>query len=171
VPSPADPFARDPALAAEGRRLAEITLEASNLIRPYWRAGTQAERKADSSPVTEADRRAETLILERLAAAYPGVAVVGEEACSDSGTPEAVPEQFFLVDPLDGTRGFVSGSTEFTVNIALIDRGRPIAGAVATPADGRVWMTTKEAPCCGRTARNDRSGCVRAPMTRWGSSA
>lgn len=129
-------------LAAEGPRLAEIAEEAAALIRPYWRAGVRAERKADSSPVTEADRRAEALILERLTAAYPGTPVVGEEGCADCGTPDAVPARFFLVDPLDGTRGFVSGSDEFTVNIALIDNGRTAAGAVATPADGRVWLTT-----------------------------
>lgn len=129
-------------LADQGRRLAEIALEAAELIRPLWRAGVPVTRKADSSPVTEADHRAEALILERLAAAYPGVVVVGEEGCADAGTPDAAPERFFLVDPLDGTRGFVSGSPEFTVNIALIDGGRPAAGAVVTPADGRTWFTT-----------------------------
>jgi 3'(2'), 5'-bisphosphate nucleotidase len=128
-------------LADEGRRLAEITAEAARLIRPYWRAGVQAERKADASPVTEADRRAEALIVERLAAAYPGVVIVGEENCSDCGTPETAAERFFLVDPLDGTRGFISGSPEFTVNIALVEHGRPVAGAVATPADERIWFT------------------------------
>jgi 3'(2'), 5'-bisphosphate nucleotidase len=147
-------------LADEGRRLAEITAEAARLIRPYWRAGVQAERKADASPVTEADRRAETLITERLAAAYPGVMVVGEEDCSDCGTPDAAPQRFFLVDPLDGTRGFVSGSPEFTVNIALIERGRPVAGAVATPADDRIWLTTGSGPVL-RTEAGERAIRVR----------
>lgn len=128
-------------LADEGRRLAEIAAEAAALIRPYWRAGVKVERKADASPVTEADRRAEALILERLGAAYPGVLVVGEEDCADCGAPETAPSRFFLVDPVDGTRAFVSGSPEFTVNIALIEHGRPVAGAVATPADGRIWFT------------------------------
>lgn len=140
-------------MADEGRRLAEIAVEAAELIRPYWRAGVRVERKADSSPVTEADQRAEALILERLGAAYPGVAVVGEEGCADCGTPDSVPARFFLVDPLDGTRGFVSGSDEFTVNIALVEDGRPVAGVVATPADGRVWLTSSGGAVLRRDGR------------------
>lgn len=149
-----------PGLADEGRRLAEITAEAAQLIRPYWRAGVQAERKSDASPVTEADRRAETLIMERLAAVYPGVVVVGEEDCADCGTPETASERFFLVDPLDGTRGFVSGSPEFTVNIALIEHGRPVAGAVATPADDRIWFTRGKGAVL-RTAAGEQTIRVR----------
>lgn len=124
-----------------GRVLADIAAEAGALIRPLWRSGIEVVRKADASPVTEADQRAEALILERLARAFPGVAVVGEEGCADRGTPDEVPDPFFLVDPLDGTRGFISGSTEFTVNVALVRGGFPVAGAVGTPADGRVWFT------------------------------
>lgn len=157
TPAPTSPLSD---LAEEGRRLAEITAEAARLIRPYWRAGVQAERKADASPVTEADRRAEALIIERLNAAYPGVVVVGEEDCADCGTPDTAPERFFLVDPLDGTRGFVSGSPEFTVNIALIERGRPVAGAVATPADDRIWFTTEAEPML-RSAQGERPIRVR----------
>jgi 3'(2'), 5'-bisphosphate nucleotidase len=124
-----------------GRVLAAMASEAAELIRPLWRSGVEVVRKADASPVTEADQRAEALILERLGRDFPGVTVVGEEGCADEGTPETIPDRFFLVDPLDGTRGFISGSTEFTVNIALIEHGFPAAGAVATPADGRVWFT------------------------------
>ena len=155
----APPFRPDPRTAELGRRLAEITAAAADLIRPYWRAGVATERKADSSPVTEADRRAEALIVEQLAAAFPGVVVVGEEGCADCGAPEQVPSRFFLVDPLDGTRGFISGSDEFTVNIALIEDGAPAAGAVATPADGRVWFTTG-----GGAALRDHAGEER-PIT------
>ncbi|MBW3560046.1 MAG: 3'(2'),5'-bisphosphate nucleotidase CysQ [Proteobacteria bacterium] len=161
VSLPALSLPRPSPAAEEGRRLAEIAEEAAALIRPYWRAGVQAERKADASPVTEADRRAEALILERLAVIYPGVAVVGEEGCADCGTPDSVPARFFLVDPLDGTRGFVSGSDEFTVNIALIEDGRPVAGAVATPADGRLWLTTKEGAVL-REGGRERGITVRA---------
>jgi len=150
--SPLPPTSRSE-LAAEGLKLAEIAAEAAALIRPFWRAGVRAERKADASPVTEADRRAEALILERLAAAYPGVMVVGEEDCADCGTPDAATDRFFLVDPLDGTRGFISGSDEFTVNVALVEHGRPVAGAVCTPADGRIWFTTD-----GGAALRDRAG-------------
>ena len=119
-----------------------MAAEAGELIRPLWRTGVEVTRKADASPVTEADQRAEALILQRLGEVFPGVAVVGEEGCADDGTPDEVPSRFFLVDPLDGTRGFISGSTEFTVNIALIENGYPAAGAVCTPADGRLWFTS-----------------------------
>ncbi|HEX8569974.1 MAG TPA: 3'(2'),5'-bisphosphate nucleotidase CysQ [Caulobacteraceae bacterium] len=128
-------------VAGVGRRLAEITLEAAAVIRPYWRAGGEVTLKLDSSPVTEADHAGEALIIERLQREFPGVAIVAEEQCADCGPPGSVPSQFFLVDALDGTRGFTRGSEDFTVNIGLIDAGYPVAGAVATPADGRVWFT------------------------------
>ncbi|MDP8917166.1 MAG: 3'(2'),5'-bisphosphate nucleotidase CysQ, partial [Pseudomonadota bacterium] len=138
MPSPSSSLQSDDV----GRALAAMAAEAGDLIRPLWRTGVEVTRKADASPVTEADQRAEALILRRLAEAFPGVVVVGEEGCADGGAPEEVPSQFFLVDPLDGTRGFISGSTEFTVNIALIENGYPAAGAVCTPADGRLWFTS-----------------------------
>jgi len=141
VPSPALP--PNPSIPAgdPGPVLADIAAEAGELIRPLWRSGIAVVRKADASPVTEADQRAEALILERLGAAFPGVTVVGEEGCADCGVPQTADERFFLVDPLDGTRGFVSGSPEFTVNIALIEGGYPVAGALCAPADGRLWFT------------------------------
>jgi 3'(2'), 5'-bisphosphate nucleotidase len=136
-------LARTPAQGRIGRRLADIVEEAAAVIHPYWRAGVAVETKADASPVTEADRRAEALILERLRADFAGVFIIAEEECADSGPPETAPDRFFLVDPLDGTRAFVSGSEHFTVNIALIEHGVPVAGAVATPADGKVWFTSE----------------------------
>jgi 3'(2'), 5'-bisphosphate nucleotidase len=124
-----------------GAALAEIVLEAAEVIMPFWRAELTVERKADLSPVTEADRRAEELILKRLAKAAPRTAVISEEAASEKGVPDKAPRRFFLVDPLDGTKGFVGGRESFTVNIALIEAGVPIAGAVAAPATGQVWFT------------------------------
>ena len=128
-------------VAGLGRRLAEIAVEAAAVIRPYWRAGVQATFKADESPVTAADHAGEALILERLQRDFPGVGVVAEEQCAACGAPGSLPPQFFLVDALDGTRGFTRGSEDFTVNIGLIVDGYPAAGAVCTPADGRVWFT------------------------------
>jgi 3'(2'), 5'-bisphosphate nucleotidase len=124
-----------------GPRLAEIAEEAGRLILPLWNAGVEVSRKADDSPVTEADRRAERLILDRLAAAFPGIPVVSEEDASEFGTPEAIGPLFFLVDPLDGTKAFVRKDPNFTVNIALVQDGRPAAGAVVAPASGETWFT------------------------------
>jgi 3'(2'), 5'-bisphosphate nucleotidase len=129
-----------PSEPGTGHILAEIAVEAARLILPLWRSGLAVEAKADKSPVTEADTRAETLILERLAALFPGVTVISEEDASQFGTPEAIGEHFFLVDPLDGTKAFVRGDPHFTVNIALIEAGRPVAGAVAAPPSGEVWF-------------------------------
>lgn len=124
-----------------GETLAEICDEAAALILPLWRSGVEVIRKADESPVTEADRRGEQLILKALDQRFPGVPVISEEDASEFGTPEAIGPRFFLVDPLDGTKAFVRGDPNFTVNIALIQDGRPVAGAVAAPATGEVWFT------------------------------
>jgi 3'(2'), 5'-bisphosphate nucleotidase len=125
-----------------GAALAEIAAEAARLILPLWRTGLEVIEKSDKSPVTEADRRAETLILEGLARLFPGVPVISEEDASEFGTPDAIGPRFFLVDPLDGTKAFVRGDPHFTVNIGLIEAGRPVAGAVAAPASGELWHTT-----------------------------
>jgi 3'(2'), 5'-bisphosphate nucleotidase len=126
---------------AVGLLLADIVEEAGRLILPLWRAGLQVDRKADDSPVTEADRRAERLILDRLAQAFPDAPVVSEEDASEFGTPDAIGPRFFLVDPLDGTKAFVRQDPSFTVNIGLIEEGRPIAGAVCAPASAETWFT------------------------------
>jgi 3'(2'), 5'-bisphosphate nucleotidase len=90
-------------------------------------------RKGDASPVTQADQLAEAVILAGLARIAPGIPVVAEEAVAAGQVPE-VGERFFLVDPLDGTKEFISRNGEFTVNIALIERGRPVLGLVYAPA-------------------------------------
>jgi 3'(2'), 5'-bisphosphate nucleotidase len=125
-----------------GPVLARIVEEAADLILPLWRSGLAVDSKADNSPVTEADRRGEALILQRLAEAFPGVPVISEEDASEFGVPEAIGPRFFLVDPIDGTKAFVRGAESFTVNIGLVEHGRIVAGAVNAPALGRTWYTT-----------------------------
>jgi 3'(2'), 5'-bisphosphate nucleotidase len=89
--------------------------------------------KADESPVTAADEAAEKIILADLAVIAPGVPVIAEESVAAGKVP-AIAERFFLVDPLDGTREFVSHRDEFTVNVALIENGEPVLGVVFAPA-------------------------------------
>lgn len=125
-----------------GEALAVITEEAARLILPLYRSGLEVTRKADESPVTVADQRAETLILERLASQFPDIETVSEEHASEHGVPRAIPSRFFLVDPLDGTKAFVRGADHFTVNIALVENGAPVAGAVCQPVTGEVWFTS-----------------------------
>lgn len=139
--TPASPFGPSNATAL-GESLARIAWEAGLLIMPLWRSDLDVETKLDSSPVTIADRRAETFILAELAKLYPDVPVISEEHASDNGVPEQIAERFFLVDPLDGTKAFVRGDPSFTVNIGLIEGGAPAAGAVVAPASGETWLTT-----------------------------
>lgn len=136
-------LARDLESGALSLTLAEIAEDAARVILPFWRADATVETKADDSPVTQADRAAEALILERLAALYPGVQTVAEEAVAADGAPEAAENWFWLIDPLDGTRGFVRGGEAFTVNIALIHAGRPTAGVVTAPATSTTWRTDR----------------------------
>jgi 3'(2'), 5'-bisphosphate nucleotidase len=125
-----------------GPRLADIVEEASAVILPLWRGVFAHSRKSDDSPVTEADHRAEAVILARLKAAFPDIPAIAEEDAAQFGTPSAIGPRFFLVDPLDGTKAFVRGDSHFTVNIGLIEDGAPTAGAVASPVQGRTWFTT-----------------------------
>ena len=124
--------------------LAETAEAAAELILPYWRADVEVLSKADDSPVTLADQRAEALILERLAAIWPSVPAVAEEQVAAQGAPETAATRYWLIDPLDGTRGFVQGKEAFTVNIALIDKGRPVAGVVTAPALSTTWRVSTQ---------------------------
>ena len=94
----------------------------------------EIRRKGDASPVTLADERAEKIIAAALRAAAPGIVVVAEEECEAGGVPDSAPEQFWLVDPLDGTKEFINRNGEFTVNIALIEQRVPVLGVVLAPA-------------------------------------
>ncbi|MBS0359944.1 MAG: 3'(2'),5'-bisphosphate nucleotidase CysQ [Proteobacteria bacterium] len=124
-----------------GAELADICEAAAALILPLWRSGLAVTHKSDESPVTEADRQGEALILARLKDSFPHIPVISEEDASEFGTPDAIGPRFFLVDPLDGTKAFVRGDPHFTVNIGLIDHGRPVAGAVSCPPSGETWFT------------------------------
>ncbi len=111
-----------------------LAVEAGAAIMAIRAAGIHARFKNDQSPVTEADEQAEKIILHGLTRHYPDIQVVAEEAASAGNVPENLDARFFLVDPLDGTKEFVAGREDFTVNIALIENGVPIAGIVYAPA-------------------------------------
>jgi 3'(2'), 5'-bisphosphate nucleotidase len=107
--------------------------EAGEAILTIVRRGFEVESKLDTSPVTEADRAAELVILAALARAAPGVPVVAEEEVAAGRIP-ARGDTYFLVDPLDGTKEFIRGGDDYTVNIGLIEGGRPKLGIVYSPA-------------------------------------
>lgn len=112
--------------------LIEAALEAGRAVREIYRGGFTVHRKEDATPVTDADHASEAIILARLARAAPSIPVVAEEAVAAGRTP-SVGAEFFLVDPLDGTREFVARRGEFTVNIALVRAGAPVLGVVYAP--------------------------------------
>lgn len=119
--------------------LAEAAREAGKAILDVVDRGFDVETKRDSSPVTEADRAAELIILAALARAAPGVPVIAEEEVAAGRIP-AHDDTYFLVDPLDGTKEFVRGGDDYTVNIGLIERGTPSLGVVFAPATGRLHL-------------------------------
>lgn len=120
-------------------RFGAIAVAAGLPIMDIYAQGATANWKDDGSPVTEADVRAEALILAALAESYPDVPVVAEESMA-AGRGGAAGQRFILVDPLDGTKEFIHRRDEFTVNIALIEDGQPVAGAIYAPALGKLWI-------------------------------
>jgi 3'(2'), 5'-bisphosphate nucleotidase len=111
------------------RRAAQAAAQA---ILEIYHTSFEVRSKADASPVTEADERAETIIVAALARLAPEIPVVAEEMAARGETATA--QRFWLVDPLDGTREFVAKNGEFTTNIGLIEDDRPILGVVHLPA-------------------------------------
>lgn len=127
-------------LAAPGDLISALTtiaLSASQAIHDLGR-DRDVGIKPDGSPVTQADLAADQLIRAALAALAPRVPVISEEQPDDSA-PAPAGAEYFLVDPLDGTREFIAGRDEYTVNIALMARGTPVAGVIAAPALGLLW--------------------------------
>jgi 3'(2'), 5'-bisphosphate nucleotidase len=121
-------------------RLLPAILAAGRLEVGYFRSGLAVSHKQDASPVTIADQEAETILHAGLALAAPGIPVVAEEA-AEAGNIPVVGERFFLVDPLDGTKSFISGNKDFTVNVALIENRRPTFGVIYAPATGRMFAS------------------------------
>jgi 3'(2'), 5'-bisphosphate nucleotidase len=117
--------------------IAEAAREAGEAILEVVRRGFDVESKTDSSPVTEADRAAELVILAALARVAPGVPVIAEEEVAAGRIP-AHDDTYFLVDPLDGTKEFIRGGDDYTVNIGLIEKGTPKLGVVFAPASQRL---------------------------------
>ncbi len=133
-----------PALCNVVRRVA---LEAGAMILQEFDEGMMCafEEKPDGSPVTKADRAAEEYITKALLSDFPDIPVIGEEAVSSGHVPDLLTcEYFWLVDPLDGTREFVSGGRDFTVNIALIKQGKPHMGVIHAPAYAETYFAHPE---------------------------
>lgn len=116
-----------------------IAHEAGQVILRFYNDRVTVSNKADGSPVTDADRAAEAVILPALRHITPDVPIVAEEDSAVNGLPQIGGRWFWLVDPLDGTKEFINRNGEFTVNIALIDGDRPVLGVVYAPAIGELY--------------------------------
>jgi 3'(2'), 5'-bisphosphate nucleotidase len=158
---------------------------AREIMRIY--AGDLGERtKADKSPVTDADQAAELIIVKGLRALTPGLIVVAEEEMAAGHLPKLDGRPFWLVDPLDGTKEFIKRNGEFTVNIALIEDGKPALGIVLAPATDVLWRGTagvgadksesggaftpiavRRAPAAGLTAFASRSTAIYSNLDIW----
>ena len=119
--------------------LERLALDAGKAVMTVFHCDFDVQRKEDATPVTEADRAAEKIILEGLREAFPGIPCVAEEESSEGLCPTDPGKIFFLVDPLDGTREFVGRRGDFTVNIALVRNGVPELGAVYAPVSGKCF--------------------------------
>lgn len=120
----------------------QVAAAAASEVMRFHGSACPPALKPDQSPVTSADLAAEALIVPALRELAPGWPVVAEEACSRGEVPgqaSLAASPFWLVDPLDGTREFIAGNGEFTVNIALVAGGRPVLGVVQVPAQGLAW--------------------------------
>ncbi len=126
---------------------ATLAVKAGAVVMEIYNRGCAFRMKSDASPVSEADEKAEEVVLAGLAHALPGIPVIAEESVARGDVPP-ISGTFILVDPLDGTKEFMCKNGEFTVNIALISNGVPIAGAVYAPALGKLWFGGDDAYQC-----------------------
>ncbi len=155
--------------------LCDIALAAGREVMAVYGADILAWEKADASPLTEADLRSDAVIRRELECAFPSIFVLSEESTSTQ-TASGV-DTFFLVDPLDGTKEFIKRTSEFTVNIALVHRGKTLAGVVFAPALGELFYAAEsigafkisalaEKPVTIRTAGAHATGAVRVVGSR-----
>lgn len=123
--------------------LALITRQAGEVIMTHYHDTLQVELKTDSSPVTIADREANDLIVAALKELTPDIPIIAEESVTGDEEPQTL-EEFWLVDPLDGTKEFIHRNGDFTVNIALIQKGVPVCGVVHPPVHGTVYVGIRD---------------------------
>ena len=140
-------------------------VEAGRAAHEIYIAGFEVQRKADHSPVTQADHAAEAIILERLRHAAPEVPIVAEEEVA-AGRQPAIGSLFFLVDPLDGTKEFIQRIGDFTVNIALVRDGVPVMGVVYAPVTSGLFIGNVEDGWAQRSHQpsDSKASAARTPI-------
>ena len=143
-------------LGRGAQALTDAAAKAGAAIMAHYAGPTEVETKDDASPVTKADRDAETVILKALKVLAPNIPVVSEETAADRSA--ALGPRFFLVDPLDGTKEFIKKRTDFTVNVALIENGYPCFGLVYAPARALLAVTPADGIAVEATLPPDAAG-------------
>jgi len=138
--------------------LCEIARAAGQAVMEVYASGTEVWSKADASPLTRADLRADAIICSELARHFPDLPVLSEESGASRGAGGDI---FFLVDPLDGTKEFLKRNGEFTINIAMISHGSPVAGVVLAPALGEFYFAARGLGCWKSTGGTATSLRVR----------
>jgi 3'(2'), 5'-bisphosphate nucleotidase len=152
------------AAAALLEPLTELAIRAGDAILAVNRSAMKVDGKTDGSPVTEADLAADHIIAEGLARLVPGVPSLSEERVHLARPPYH--GSFFLIDPLDGTKEFVAGRREFTVNLALVTNGTPLLGIVGAPALGLIWRGIVGRGAERLTLRDGKAAAVEPIHTR-----
>jgi 3'(2'), 5'-bisphosphate nucleotidase len=137
--------------------LLDPVLAAGRLELSYFALGVATERKRDKSPVTIADREAEAILLAALAGIAPDVPVIAEEAVSAGHIPAMAP-RMFLVDALDGTHLFIKGKPEFSINVGMIENGRPVFGLIYGPHTGEFYVTRQPGDAVKAAVKADIPG-------------
>ncbi|MCD9558154.1 3'(2'),5'-bisphosphate nucleotidase CysQ [Photobacterium carnosum] len=117
-----------------------IVLDAGKSIMTHYHSNITVENKADNSPVTIADLAANEIIINQLQQLTPDIPILSEESPQTDWQQRQYWQSFWLVDPLDGTKEFINKNGEFTVNIALIENGKPILAVVYAPALNKAWL-------------------------------
>lgn len=118
----------------------DLCRRAGEAILPFWRSGVEVTAKSDNSPVTAADLAAHELLVAGLKALDPSIHILSEEDANIPLSERSQWKRWWLVDPLDGTKEFIAGSDEFTVNVALIENGRVVFGVVSMPTNDRCYF-------------------------------
>lgn len=118
----------------------DLCRRAGEAILPFWRSGVEVTAKSDNSPVTAADLAAHELLVAGLKALDPSIHILSEEDANIPLSERSQWQRWWLVDPLDGTKEFIAGSDEFTVNVALIENGRVVFGVVSMPTNDRCYF-------------------------------
>ena len=124
--------------------IAEAAREAGALARRFWKASPKVWEKPGLGPVTEADLAVNDLLADRLRSARPGYGWLSEESPDDGARLDC--ERLFILDPIDGTRAFIAGEKHFAISIAVVENGRPIAGAIHLPALDRLYTAPENGP-------------------------